>query len=348
MSIALIRIGTGGAVPRRPGAVRTSCIPGILAGCLLAVTVAYTASPAAAAGYPSRPVRLVLAFPPGGASDFVGRLIALRLGEQWSQTVLVDNRGGAGGNVGAEIAARAPADGHTMLLANNGILAANAVLYPKLAYDPVRDFIPVTLIALQPNVLVVHPSVPASNVRELVALARARPGQLNYASSGSGLAAHLAAELFSSLAQVQMVHVPYKGAGPALTDLISGQTQLMFATSTSVVPHVKSGRLRALATTAAKRSAGFEDLPTVAEAGVPGFEATSWHGIVLPAGATPGVVGALSTALNQALKHPELRERFAQAGAEPVGGTPAQFAAHIRAEIPRWEKVIRQSGAKPE
>ena len=344
---------TGTPLHVRPGCARSHRDIGraalaALAGLALLAGAAVASAASPTAGYPARPVRMILAFPPGGASDFVGRLLAQRLAEPWGQSVLVDNRSGAGGNVGAEIAARAPADGYTLLLANNGILAANAALYPKLAYDPVRDFLPVTLVALQPNVLVVHPSVPATSVRELIALARARPGQLNYASSGSGLAAHLAAELFMSLAQVQMVHVPYKGAGPALTDLIAGQTQLMFATSTSVVPHVKSGRLRALATTAAKRSAGFEDLPTVAEAGVPGFEATSWHGIVLPAGAAPGIVAALSAAINTALKHPELRERFALAGAEPVGGTPAQFAAHIRAEIPRWEKVIRQSGARPE
>jgi tripartite-type tricarboxylate transporter receptor subunit TctC len=260
--------------------------------------------------------------------------------------VIVENRAGAGGNVGAEVAARAPADGYTIMLANNSILAANAALYPKLNFDPARDFLPVTLVAVQPNILVVHPSLPVKSVKELVALAKRRPGQLNYASSGVGLAAHLAGELFNSMAGVEMVHVPYKGAGPALADLIGGQTQVMFATATSVIPHIKSGKLRALATTAPKRSIGFEDLPTVSEAGVPGFDATSWHGIVVPTGTPRPIVEQLSAAINAALKNPDLREKFLAAGAEPVGGTPEQFAAHIKVEVPRWEQVIRQSGAK--
>ncbi|MBC7780092.1 MAG: tripartite tricarboxylate transporter substrate binding protein [Proteobacteria bacterium] len=312
----------------------------------LATSAANAQGASPASKFPIKSVRMILAFPPGGASDFAGRLLAQRLTEIWGQSVLVDNRAGAGGNIGAELTARSPADGYTIMLANNAVLAANAALYPKLSYDPARDFIPVTLVAVQPNILVVHPSVQATSVKELVALAKSRPGQLNYASSGNGLAAHLAGELFNSMAGVNMVHVPYKGAGPALADLIGGQTQVMFATATSVVPHVKAGKLRALATTAPKRSVGFEDMPTVSESGVPGFDATSWHGIVVPSGTPRTIVDQIAAGVNTALKNPDLREKYLAAGAEPVGGTPEQFAAHIKAEVPRWAKVIKQSGAK--
>ncbi len=322
----------------------------LVAACAVSLVVGVVGAGEAMAQpkFPSKPVRLILAFPPGGASDFAGRLLAQRMSDGWGQTVVVENRAGAGGNVGAEVAARATPDGYTMMLANNAILVANPALYPKLNYDPARDFIPVTLVALQPNVLVVHPSLPVKSVKELIALAKRRPGQLNYASSGVGLAAHLAGELFNSMAGVNMVHVPYKGAGPALADLIGGQTQVMFATATSVIPQIKAGKLRALATTAPKRSIGFEDLPTVSEAGVAGFDATSWHGIVVPTGTPRPIVDQISAAVNTALKNPDLREKFLTAGAEPVGGTPEQFAAYIKGEVPRWVEVIRQSGAKAE
>ena len=236
-----------------------------------------------AADYPDKPVRFIVGFTPGGPSDIVARLLGQKLSELWKEQVIIDNRAGAGGNIAAEITAKSPGDGYTLLLGNNSILATNAALYNKLAYDPVRDFAPVILVASQPNILVVHPSLPVNSVKELIALAKAKPGQLNYASSGSGAAAHLSGELFKTMAHVDIVHIPYKGAAPALNDVLAGQDQLMFATSLSVVPHIKSGRLRALAVTTAKRMTAMPELPTVAEAGVPGFEATTWHGIVMPA-----------------------------------------------------------------
>ena len=344
------RAASGVAVNPRGKPVKRDVLHRVAASLSLAVVLAGSlpaqAQPASAAPkYPSKPVRLLLAFPPGGASDFLGRLLALRMADALGQPVLVENRAGAGGNVGAEVVARAPADGYLILLGNNAILAANAALYPKLNFDPVRDFAPVVLVALQPNILVVHPSLPATNVKELVALAKRRPGELNYASSGSGLAGHLAGELFNSMAGISMVHVPYKGGGPALADLIAGQTQVMFATASSVTAHVRSGRLRALATTTARRPTGFPDLPTVAEAGVPGFEASTWHGLVVPSGTPRPIIDQISASVNTSLRQPDLREKFLAAGAEPAGGTPEAFAEYIRVEVPRWEKVIRQSGA---
>ena len=301
---------------------------------------------AGAADYPDKPVRFVVGFTPGGPSDIVARLIGHKLGELWSQQVVIDNRPGAGGNIAAEIVARSPGDGYTLLLGNNSILATNAALYSKLAYDPVKDFAPVILVASQPNILVVHPSLPVKSVKELIALAKAKPGQLNYASSGSGAAAHLSGELFKAMAYVDMVHIPYKGAAPALNDVLAGQDQLMFATSLSVMPHVKSGRLRALAVTTPKRMSAMPELPTVAEAGVPGFEATTWHGMVVAASTPPALVARLNADTAKVLQLPDVRERFAVLGAEIIGGTPQEFAAYIKKEIPKWTKVVRDSGAR--
>src|SRR3954470_11443878 len=231
-------------------------------------------------------VRFVVGFTPGGPSDILARALGAKLTETLGQPVVVENRPGAGGNLAAEVVAKSPPDGNTWLLGNNSILATNQALYSHLGYDPVKDFAPVALVAIQPNILVVNPSLPVGSVRELIAYAKQNPGRLNYASSGAGAAAHLAGELFKAMTGVDMVHVPYKGAQPALTDVIGGQAQLMFATSASVIPYIKAGRLRALAVTTARRSASVPDLPTVAEAGVPGFEAITWHGVVVPA-ATP-------------------------------------------------------------
>jgi tripartite-type tricarboxylate transporter receptor subunit TctC len=271
-----------------------------------------------------------------------------KLTERWTQQVLIENRPGAGGNVAAEAVARSAPDGYTWLLGNNSILATNQTLYRQLPYDPVKDFAPVSLVAVQPNILVVHPAVPAHSVAELIALAKKNPGKLNYASSGSGAAAHLAGELFKTMAGVDLVHVPYKGAQPALTDVIAGQVQVMFATSASVIPHVRAGKLRALAVTAARRSPSVPELPTVSEAGVPGFEATTWHGVVVPAATPAALVERMNRDIVAVLGLPDLRERLAGLGAEVITGTPRDFAGYIAAEIPKWAKVVRDSGARIE
>ena len=291
-------------------------------------------------------MRFVIGFTPGGPSDILARAVGQKLAERWGQQVVVENRPGAGGNLAAEAVAKSAPDGHTWLLGNNSILATNQSLYRTLPYDPARDFAPVALVAVQPNILVVHPSLSVSSVTELVAFAKQNPGKLNYASSGAGAAAHLAGELFKAMAGVDIVHIPYKGAQPALTDLIAGHAQLMFATSASVIPYMKAGRLRALAVTTAQRSPSVPELPTVSEAGLAGFEATTWHGVVVPA-ATPGpLVQRLNEELNLVLNSKDLRERLAGLGAEVVTGTPREFADYIAREIPKWTKVVRESGAK--
>ena len=300
----------------------------------------------AAHAFPEKPVRFVIGFTPGGPSDILARAVGQKLAERWGQQVVVENRPGAGGNLAAEAVAKSAPDGYTWLLGNNSILATNHALYRKLPYDPLKDFAPVALVAVQPNILVVHPDVPAKSMPELIALARQSPGKLNYASSGAGAAAHLAAELFKSMAGVDIVHVPYKGAQPALTDLIAGQVQLMFATSASVIPYVKAGRLRALAVTTAQRSPSVPELPTVAEAGLAGFEATTWHGVVVPSATPAPVVQKLNQDINAVLKEKDLNERLGGLGAEVLTGTPRDFADYIAREIPKWTKVVRDSGAR--
>jgi tripartite-type tricarboxylate transporter receptor subunit TctC len=305
-------------------------------------------APIRAADYPARPIRFVLGFAPGGASDTMARAIGTRLSEGLGQPVVIDNRAGAGGNIAAEIVARSIPDGYTMLLGNNGILAVNVSLYPKLAFDPVMDFAPVVLIASQPNVLVVHPAVAAKSVKELVALVKAKPGQLNYASPGTGTTGHLAAELFKTMAGVDMTIIPFKGGGPAALAMLSGECQFTFATALSVQGHIKSGKLRALAVTTAKRSPSFPDLPTVAEAGVPGFDAITWHGVVVPARTPQAVIARLNREFNKLLQTAEMRERLFALGSDIIGGEPKQLTEYMRVEIPRWKKVIKDSGAKAE
>ena len=298
------------------------------------------------ADYPARPIRFVIGFAPGGASDTMVRVIGARLSENVRQPVVIDNRPGAGGNIAAEIVARSQPDGYTLLLGNNGILAVNVSLYPKIGFDPVKDFAPVILIASQPNILAVHPAVAAKSVKELVALARSKPGQLNYASPGGGTTGHLAAELFKRMAGVDMVIVPFKGGGPSVASVLAGQTQFTFATALSVQPHIKAGRVRGLAVTTAQRSPNFPDLPTVSEAGVPGFDAITWHGVVVPARTPQAVIARLNREFNQILQTPETRERLNTLGSDIIGGEPKKLADYVRVEIPKWAKVIKESGAR--
>jgi tripartite-type tricarboxylate transporter receptor subunit TctC len=316
----------------------------------IAAMLLHAAAPTFAAdpAFPVKPIRFILGYPPGGASDATARILGAPLAARLGQQVVIDNRPGAGGNIGAEITARAAPDGHTWMLGNNGILATNQALYTKMPFDSLRDFATVGLVGMQPSVLVVHPSLPAKSVKELIALAKARPGELNYASTGTGTAGHLIGELFKGLAGVTYAHIPYKGGGPAVIDTMSGQVQFLFATAASVIPYVKAGRLRALAVTSAVRSPTLPDLPTVAEAALPGFEATTWHGIVVPIKTPDAVVARINTELNAVLNAPDTRERLGSQGIEPRPGTPAAFNQYLRAEIPKWTKVVKDSGAKAE
>lgn len=304
------------------------------------------AASAYAQDYPVKPIRFIAPNLPGGPTDILARLIGQKLSESLGQPVVIENRAGAGGNIGTEAAAKAPPDGYTLVTGNNATFGANVSLYKHLGFDPVKDFAPVSLVATQPNILVVHPSLPATSVKQLIALAKARPGQLNYSGSGMGAAAHLSAELFKSMTGTDIVHISYKSAAPALTDLIAGQTQLMFATSLSVMPHIKANRVRALAVTTAKRARVMPELPTIAEAGVPGFEASTWHGVLVPAGTPAAIVNKLNAEIVRMLQLPDVRERLGTLGAEIVGSTPREFAEHIQREIPKWAKVIKDAGVR--
>ena len=300
----------------------------------------------AQAPYPNKPVRLVVPFPAGGTTDILARAVAQKLTETMGQTVVIDNRPGAGGNIGAELVAKAPPDGYTLLMGTVGTHAINASLYARMPYDHVRDFAPVILVAGVPNVLVIHPSVPVNSVQELIAYGKANPGKLNFASSGAGTSIHLAAELFKTMSGVQMTHVPYKGSAPALADLLGGQVQLMFDNLPSALPHIKSGKLKALAVTSLQRSTTVPDLPTIAESGLPGFDANSWFGILAPAGTPKEIIDRLNSEVAKWLASPEAREKLASQGAIPAGRSPEDFAQHIAAETAKWQKVVKESGAK--
>jgi tripartite-type tricarboxylate transporter receptor subunit TctC len=300
---------------------------------------------ALAADYPVRPVTLVVAFTPGGPSDVLSRIVGKKLEQLLGQPFVIENRPGAGGNVAAEQVARAPADGHTLLMGNNSILATNAALYKKINFDPEADFAPISLIGSQANILVVNPQLPVRSMAELIAYAKANPGKVNYASSGHGAAAHLAAELFKAEAKIDIVHVPYKGAAPALQDVIAGHVQMMFATAASVVPHIQSGKVRPLAVTTLKRTAVFPELATVDELGLKGFDATTWHGLVTPSRTPKDVVATLHRATVAALADAAVRKSLGDLGVDIVGNTPEEFNAYIKAEIPKWTAIVKASGA---
>jgi tripartite-type tricarboxylate transporter receptor subunit TctC len=311
------------------------------------VAVCFGAS-AFAAEYPTRPVTLIVAFTPGGPSDVLARILGKKLEQLLGQPFVIENRPGAGGNIAAELAARAAPDGHTLLMGNNSILATNASLYRKVGFDPEKDFAPITLIGSQTNILVVNPALPVRSMAELITLAKQRPGQINFASSGYGAAAHLSGELFKTEAHIDIVHVAYKGAAPALQDVIAGHVQMMFATAASVVGHIRDGLVRPLAVTTLKRSAVLPDVPTIDELGIRGFDATTWHGLVAPAGTPPEIIAALHRATAKALADPDVRRALTDLGVDIVGSSPQDFAAYIKSEIPKWSAVVKAAGARLE
>ena len=319
-----------------------------LGACGAAAVLLLAAAPLCAQtdNYPSRPIRFIVPLPPGGGADLVARLVAERLSKNMHQQVLVDNRAGGGTVIGADLAAKSVPDGYTLLLGTATTHAINSSLVKKLPYDPVRDFAPISLVAVLPQIIVAHPSLPANTLPELIALARRRPGEILFASTGNGSANHLGAEMLKSVARLDMVHVPYKGAGPSITDLLAGQTQFMFTTIPPALPHVKSGRLKALSVAHSKRSALLPQLPTTAEGGAPGVEASSWNGVLVRAGAAPTIITRLHTELSSIMTQPELRERLAAAGVEPMINTPEEFAKYIASETARYAKVIASSGAR--
>ena len=316
--------------------------------CITFSLVAHSHAQSYPPAYPTKPIRLIVAYPPGGGTDIVGRMMAQKFSESFGHTVIVDNRGGATGNIGTELAARAAPDGYTLLMGNVAPNAINVSLFNKIPFDPVKDFAPISLIAATPNILVVNPAVPVKTIKDLIALAKAKPGAYNYASAGIGSSSHLAGALFGILTHTDIVHVPYKGGGIALVDVLSGQTQLYFATMPAAMPHVKSGKLRPVAVTTEKRSQTLPEFPTIAEAGVAGYEASTWYGLLAPAQTPRPIVTRLHGESIKILSAPDLRGKLTSQGFEPVGNTPEQFAAYIQSEIAKWGKVIREAGIRAE
>jgi tripartite-type tricarboxylate transporter receptor subunit TctC len=311
--------------------------------CLLAVVAG--AQGAQAQSYPAKAIRIVVPFPAGGTSDILARAVGQKLSEEWKQPVIVDNRPGASANIGADIVAKSPPDGYTLLCAST-IHTINPSLYAKLGYDPVRDFTPITLIAATSQVLAVHPSVPVKTVKEFINYAKKRPGELHYSSAGNGSQPHLTAEMFKARTGINIVHVPYKGAPPAMTDLLAGHVALTFATSPSAVPHARTGKLRALAVSTLTRIAALPDVPTIDEAGVKGFEASGANGLVGPAGMPPAIVERLNAAIVRIVKEPAMSKFLSDQGAEPWTTTPAEYGAYIKSEVAKWAKAVKDSGAR--
>ncbi|MBM3344277.1 MAG: tripartite tricarboxylate transporter substrate binding protein [Betaproteobacteria bacterium] len=324
-------------VPRRLAVI---CVQACLSVVLIGVGHAQS--------YPAKPVRLIVPFPPGGGVDGVARIAFQKMSESMQQQFVIDNRGGSGGIIAAQTAVRAAADGYTLFFGTTATQAITPHYYKNLAYDPIRDFAPINLIGGAGYILVVHPSVQAATVQAFIALAKAKPRALNYSSSGNGTVLHLTTELFCSMAGIQMTHVPYKGAGPALADFLSGQVQATANPASVVLPHIQAGRLRALGVTSAKRTPLAPELPTIAEAGVPGYEASGWYAVLAPTGTPPAIITRLNRELNNMVADREVRERFFATGVEPIGGTPQQFAAYQREEYTKWGKVMRLAGVRVE
>jgi len=312
---------------------------------LLGLALILAAPGAFAQSYPKGPVHVILPFPAGGGVDAAGRILAQKLSESFGKTFVIENRGGANGNIGTEAAAKSASDGSTLLFTGAGFVT-NPSLYKSVPYDPVKDFDPISLMALGPNVLVVHPSLPVKSVAELIALAKAQPGKIGFAGSGSGSTPHLAGELFNVMAGVQMVHIPYRGSGPAMIGLLAGEAPVMFLPAINAVPHLASGRLRALAVTSRERLAALPELPTVAESGLPGYESSQWYGLLAPAGTPAEVLDVLNTRVANIMQSADMKARMTSDGLVPIGGSREQFAAHIKSEIGKWAKVISASGAR--
>ena len=322
------------------------CTPRLARFAFFAGLLSAVCGAAFAQTYPSKPIRFVAPFPPGGPADILARIIGQHLSESWGQQVVVDNRAGAGGNIGSEIVAKSPADGYTLLLGFVGTHAINASLYNRMPYDNVKDFEPVSLIAMVTIILVVHPSVPANSVKELIALARSRPGELTFGSPGNGTPQHLAGELFNTMAKVKMLHIPYKGAVPALNDLLGGRVSMIFSSMPPALPHIKAGKLRALAVTSGKRSPVVADVPTISESGLPGYEVINWYGVLTPAGTPKDIVVKLSGEIRRIMNLPDVKERLAAQGAETYTSSPQEFSAYIKSETEKWAKVVKFSGAR--
>jgi len=321
----------------------------ILAAASALAPLAAAQGPATGSGsaYPAKPVRIVVGFAPGGGADILARMLGQRLSDSLGQSIVIDNRPGAAGNIGVEHVVKSPPDGYTLLMGAPGLVTSPS-LYAKLPFDPLKDLAPVSLVGTVPNLLVVHPSVPANSLKQLIALARAKPGQLNYASPGKGTSLHLAAELFKALAAIDIVHIAYKGGAPAVADLMGGHVDLMFDVLPSSMPHVNARKLKALGITSAQRSSLLPDVPTMAEGGLTGYQAITWNGILAPAATPKDIVGKLSTAIAQAVQTPDMKQRLAGIGTEPAANTPEQFAAFLREETAKWADVIRSAGIKLE